>query len=1576
MGCYGNIEKVIDELLNKNFADITTEYVVNLITGESLDDLNAKYSDLQSDEGFGVELAKTQKSVDALVASLEPKPLPIPMEEVEDLACKHVGDSLYSALVLEILKKEDPASYDDLINSDALLEKPITANDLGVAEGITENLDGVIPSAGIVKFLEENNPDFLEKTNEVLFDNLDPLLLGKASNAGSRKNRELEVLGFKLPLQAIMGNGKGIHFKLRGPKQSNKEAKKKIDKQIKNNNEWTNPCDYIEYYDSIDSDRDSDVEFDPDNGYSSDSGIPIRFTEFVDNENYDSEFYPDGDDPLVEQDCLPGSPEDPITGDPIYTAESFASVQEDFCDPEPSDFVETRTPESEDIDTPAPDTSAIQSCLDSAVTKTNDIKDKLALLARYQVVEESLYEIMYHYQPIYEYQKSLFDEFTKVKADSGGIQLNIEIGQDSRVFKDTLITIGYDSSGVDFLERLKGFSARFSKTEYDTSKNHLEFNLDFMTDFPNPLPYKIVEEPGKISLEESKPSTFMVSVNKPDTENIKIGNEYAANGGILYGLSNSYLTSKGFIKVNNRRRGFPDVADFYDFIGDVVNTGLPKEFIINNIVVKRGILYGRLIEISASPWLFFNAEERGDNDARDPSKIRPASFTDDEPNKSFGEFWGNYKKNWDAKYNQNKTLYVNPALDKLLSAARKAGVGLANRLIINDETGKKLAADYNEAKKRYEDIQDIILYCAQKRSAIEESLSPENIDKSFSDIKCANNNDNTANTNNGTGFGDIAFGGEVEDKENCPPTCCGPAGQSFKTKNYLKSSPPSSDCPTIFQKCWWKQFAKHATIVGLLPYPNGLPPIEDSNFFLSGGPTVRLGLKYWPVGYLPPAFIPIPVPNPLDGMPYIRIPLPMIWNIIKPIVIPLPFNLGVLVIFIPFIGGFMPTPLVYLKEFITGSSLFLTGIRGPRFIPRKSDPNIKDPLEKFKQALAYGIPDKLIKLPGFGLDNIDSPKRILADLQTNLTKMIDNVPLNVDISPLRDLQAKEAAIKKEIDTKTKEFNNQYALLDVEKPDLNAYSDQLNSSIKQRREAVNNIILDYLDKGLPNPKDIYFPRDKDKLQHDIPSATKSIRILNDMRSSFVPIDCGEYVDFKFEMREILKLIRLPTPPEFILENLGVSNANKIYLKKDKDPRLMNKEEFKTLVKDFRAVSMIIAHILMKGNKFSITRKIRKGAFSIIDLCEYEGDIKFPPIKITNSLPPGLKFKRKKNRVIAGMYARIMAGMASANYTSEDFAKYVRYVGEEPQLIMRVKDIKKLVAKKIGLSRKMPLMQPRPIDNEEPLISNFPHPEGSLCCLKSLNEGFGKAISLFELPTCFPPKQDQIGQIPYLGGILETKIPGSKIKEFIMEFAKKSLDKGILDDLIPEIGDINSTKFLNLEPADIQKMARNVIREILNPESKNIPAFLKIANVKIPAARPTDIIEQAIMGMGAPPLARAPYSLFWKYFKGVPKTPLGEIIINKAIEETAKVLFKIPWPLVVLMGRNVVNLVNPIVMSDDHPVWRRMSLKNTYYVIYLDEFLRSAADVSGLHKFALGAASPTYPIPELKSELKKAFNIKKY
>jgi hypothetical protein len=312
-----------------------------------------------------------------------------------------------------------------------------------------------------------------------------------------------------------------------------------------------------------------------------------------------------------------------------------------------------------------------------------------------------------------------------------------------------------------------------------------------------------------------------------------------------------------------------------------------------------------------------------------------------------------------------------------------------------------------------------------------------------------------------------------------------------------------------------------------------------------------------------------------------------------------------------------------------------------------------------------------------------------------------------------------------------------------------------------------------------------------------------------------------------------------------------------------------------------------------------------------------------------------------------------------------------------LVIRVKDLKKLVAKKLGLSKRGPFDPERPLDLEEPLISKFPHPEGPLCCLESLNGGFGNAVAAFELPTVFPLKQDQIAQIPGLGGMIQITIPGKEIKSFMKDTISELMDKGLLETMIPEINDPESPKFINLDPQDIQKITRNMARDLFNPESPNIPEFLNIIKGKVfPLARPTDMIEQALMGMGAPPAARMVYNEFWKYYKSLPKTPLSDKITLPTIELSSSILSKIPWPLAVLLGRNVVNIINPLIMSDDHPVWRRMSLKNVYYVVYIDEFLRSAADVSGLFKFFLGSGDPIYPIPELPSELKKAFNVKKY
>ena len=1692
----------IDDLLGKDFSQMSTEEILGIISGGQ--DFNIPYEDLQSKEGFEKELEKSQKEVDSIIESLKPQPLPISIKDVEYLSCKYEGDDLYSRILIESVKKEDPKLYNDLLRSDEYRKNlPISEDDLGVKiqGGRDLGFSKKIPSEGITKYLKKRKPDFLQKLNEKIFDNLDPLLLGKPSNSGSRKKRKMKILGFEIPLEFIMNKTQIVHVKIGGDEISIDGALEKINSLLKKQNENSNPCDFKDIDENTQSER---------------------------IDGFDANFYPDGDDPIIDDDCLPGIPEDPITGDPILTKSSFDDVLDEFCDPPVYEFKreEVNNPES-----PSVDVNSIDACVNSALEKGKKLEDDVKVLARWQMIERNLEEILYHYEAIYEYQKSLYDNWlSRVPKNEGGDPSDFQIGisiltyndqiliyqkelinqiqnynndktvflnnndiftenlflldvydtelsdpeleqlfnnqinaglspinyddlsqswpindgiikfkenvgdirsimiegnfisvienkiqetQDllnaaisllsekkgspvsiedveksfipsntatsdvygqgntaldinARVFKSPLeITLTgtsytYDSYGYDFLKALEDFSVRY-KTKFNKELGELQFELSFVTDYGSPLPYKKTKKPSKISFTGAS-SEPLSEVNEPDEQKIKIGNEHADNGGLLSDYFPEYLKSYQFLKIKNIKTGFPDVAKFYDFIEKIINTNDSKESIIAKIVEDRGILYGNLIEKSASNWLFFTAEERGDNDARDPSKTRPASFTEDsEPTPVFTDFYSNFKTKWNSKYLENKNSYIKPALDNLKKQAKKAGEGLAKTLPASDVIGIRILENYLDVKKKYEQIKEIMLLAAQKINDVNESLSPENVEKRFSDIKCAGADSPPAE----------------DDKENCPPVCCGKPGSDFENGNYLMSSPPSSDCPTMFQRCWWKQFCKDVTKVGLLPYPNGLPPIEDPKYFLSAGPSVRLGLKYWPVGYLPPAFIPIPFPNPIDGNPYIRIPLPMIWTIVPPILIPLPFNLGMLVIFIPFIGGFMPTPLVYIKEFITGSSLFLTGIRGPRFIPRKSDPVIKDPLEKIKQALSFGIPDKLIPLPGFGLDNLDSAPRVLGDIKSNLTKIFDSVPPPGNLQQLRDLQENERELKRKIKEKERDYKSKSALLDVPKPDVSAETEELKNIIKQRKDTLKSVIKDYLNNSIPDPKSIYFPKDKDKLKIDIPGIIKSLRILKEMRASLVPVDCPDFINFKDEMREVLKLMRIVCPPQYFLQNFEVANSSKIFLRKNKDPRLMTDEEFSDLVKQIRGVSLVITKVILWGNKFSVIKKVREGAFSPVENSEYEGVFKFPEIKITNSAPKALKFLRKKNPIIEAIKIRIMEGLSKIEYTTEDFSRYVRYEGEDPILVIRVKDLKKLVSKKLGLSRIGPFDPIRPLDEEEPLISSFPYPKGPLSCLGSLNGGFGNAVAAFELPTVFPLKQDQLTQTPGLGGIIQVTIPGSKVKSFLTEALIKSLDSGALEAAFPEINDVNSPKFLNLDPNDIQKLSKTLVTNLINPESPDIPPFLNILKTPVfPPARPTDMIEQALIGLGAPPPARIVYSLFWEYFKSLPKTPLGDKLVLPKISASSELLARIPWPLAVLIGRNVLNILNPIAMNDDHPVWRRMSLKNTYYVVYIDEFLRSAADVSGLFKFFLGSADPVYPIPELPSELKKAFNIKKY
>jgi hypothetical protein len=108
---------------------------------------------------------------------------------------------------------------------------------------------------------------------------------------------------------------------------------------------------------------------------------------------------------------------------------------------------------------------------------------------------------------------------------------------------------------------------------------------------------------------------------------------------------------------------------------------------------------------------------------------------------------------------------------------------------------------------------------------------------------------------------------------------------------------------------------------------------------------------------------------------------------------------------------------------------------------------------------------------------------------------------------------------------------------------------------------------------------------DKLKIDIPGVTKSLRSLREMKSSLAPISCPNYINFKDEIREVLKLIRIVCPPEYSLENSGIANSSNIFLRKNNDPRNMNRDEFSELVNTVRDASLKIAKVILDGNKLS-------------------------------------------------------------------------------------------------------------------------------------------------------------------------------------------------------------------------------------------------------------------------------------------------------------------------------------------------------------------------------------------------------
>ena len=245
---------------------------------------------------------------------------------------------------------------------------------------------------------------------------------------------------------------------------------------------------------------------------------------------------------------------------------------------------------------------------------------------------------------------------------------------------------------------------------------------------------------------------------------------------------------------------------------------------------------------------------------------------------------------------------------------------------------------------------------------------------------------------------------------DCPDTKSLLGSDPLFTKTINSGCDPT--LPNYTQMCYWLEFSKIATKVGLIPLPN-IPNATQ--------------LRYWPVGFI------IPYPGGL-----IKIPLPIIWIPL----ISLSSAAGTIVIFLT-INGIFISPVVF---FVSNSGF------------KQHILTIKGPSEKF----GYDAYDELIK------PEINVPVKLLA-IASKAERLANEASLgkNYNLTQKQKVDlAKQQTILKAADDSANATNNENRKLRVkrEKENFEKASNELSNfekleNILDKTDSAKDVIYD-------------------------------------------------------------------------------------------------------------------------------------------------------------------------------------------------------------------------------------------------------------------------------------------------------------------------------------------------------------------------------------------------------------------------------------------------------------------------------------------------------------------------------------
>ena len=824
-------------------------------------------------------------------------------------------------------------------------------------------------------------------------------------------------------------------------------------------------------------------------------------------------------------------------------------------------------------------------------------------------------------------------------------------------------------------------------------------------------------------------------------------------------------------------------------------------------------------------------------------------------------------------------------------------------------------------------------------------------------------------------FGDI-------DKENdgCPDV-----KQKLGSDPFFETvTSADGSMPNFTQMCYWVEFAKLATMFGLVPLPNQNPT----------------ELRYWPVGLV------IPTPVKL-----IKIPLPIIW--IPLVVISTP--MGVMVLFLTINGLFISPILFFLSS--SGYKQHLITVRGSskKFGFDQFEDSVKTTIkvpisitaaaEKIKRlALPNPLNDKELreiaqlkdKLKNPDIANISARKKkiekeieerkiaaenrikgdaekaqevldkketlvdALKDAKKSIMKRIDDLG-NPPTGAIDRLKEKSFEIKQELQKRKLKAMEDGDLEEVKR--LNKLLKGDGIDFDEKIKAFTDDLTEYFDK-IKLPK-IVIPKDEAKIDPK-PNAIAGVKkqvieATSNLQTQFTPPDFSK-------AKHILSL-NLAKHKKF-LEDIEIDGSINLNEGKDKVVKAVNK----------MLDNLVDACVGIGKNGKPPTdddiAKDQQGQNKILELEEDKAKIKKAIEKLKKSEEDAsnsfdLNLNAASITKNLDMISKLGAIKVDLNpfapcCTKEEFSLDLGAVGPALAILFMAKNLIKSKIESMTIPELKSLFGGKPEisvrdirlgilttitstipDNLEVPIPNID--------FSKISTAFGGLTSALSLPQAsFPAPMKALSFPKQL--TLDLNILKAPLTKALPSFLEGGMGFGS----IPQ--DFNND-LMTINSKDIKAMIKSFVETNIDSLEDKLKTPYKLVEIaKSAKGIDLNVLEKGVFNV--PPFGKVSEALF--ITKGLIKmnlpNSLGYSTVDLEVLKPALALIKpmitpivsspVAYILVAAAGvtnnLDMIRKLHPVLNEDDIPPWERLTLKNILFLVFLDEYVSTAADQVGFFR----------------------------